>query len=465
MSRSTTHVGLCFKMVATLARAWGAACKRLGTKGASTVWRRRLHVRIRFETKPGLLVLAILWACISPCQATAEVLSKTIPFVSPKGAYVTEANRYHTFRIPGMVVAQDGAILAFAEARRGRGSDPRRDRNAPIDLVMRRSSDNGRTWQPMVVIDSGFRPSGDLVDFGDPTPVLDATTGTVFLFYGQWPDIGPIYPAPGQSPDPADGNHVVWVRWSTDHGKTWSERRQIVYPDEPDETSDGLYWRHAEPGPGSGIQLQRQERKSLVGRLIVPAKRAGSTTPEGPVTVEPFVYYSDDHGKTWQVGNVTPGPDANESEVVELADGRVLLDARQNSGTFRRRHLSSDGGVTWGADRPDNIPLTPVDCSLARYSARRAGADRDRILFAGPRGEDGLNRNRITVWTSYDEGRTFVNPVGFNRGFAAYSVVQVLADGTIGLLVETAGPEGESYGAITFYRFDLGELEPEPGSR
>ena len=90
------------------------------------------------------------------------------------------------------------------------------------------------------------------------------------------------------------------------------------------------------------------------------------------MTVEPFVYYSDDHGKTWQIGNVTPGPDANEDEVVELTGGRLLLDGRQNSDDFRRRHVSADGGVTWGANRPDNIAITKVDGSLVRYSAKCA---------------------------------------------------------------------------------------------
>ncbi len=359
-----------------------------------------------------------------------------------------------------MIVSPDGSILLFAEGRRGEGSDPRRDETAPIDLVMRRSTDNGRTWEPLVVIDSGYRPNGGLVDFADPTPVLDATTGTVFLFYGQWPDIAPITVAYGQSTDPDDGNHVVWVRSSSDNGKTWSDRKQIVYPDEPNETSDGLYWRQAEPGPGNGIQLRWQDDSGAPnGRLIVPAKRSGSKTPDGEVTVEPFVYYSDDHGETWRVGNVTPGPDANEDEVVELTDGSVLLDARQNSGDFRRRHLSTDGGVTWGADRPDDMPITPVDGSLVRYSAVRSMHDRDRLLFSGPRGESGLNRNNITVWTSYDEGKTFTNPVQFNTGFAAYSVMRRLSDGTIGMVVETAKDEGVRYGEITFYRFDIAELE------
>ncbi len=408
------------------------------------------------------ILAAIAFAgCEAGPPPDEEIPPASRPFVGPRGEYVTEPDRYHTFRIPGMVVAQDGSILLFAEGRRGDGSDPRRDENAPIDLVMRRSTDRGETWGPLEVIESGFRPDGVLVDFADPTPVLDETTGTVFLFYGQWPDVGPRTVSHGQDPDSAEGNQVVWVRSSADHGRTWSDRRQVLYPDEPGETADGLYWRQAEPGPGSGIQLRWQDPESgRNGRLLVPAKRSGSETPDGESSVTPFAFYSDDHGATWLVGGVSPGPDANEDEVVELADGTVLLDARQNSGDFRRRHRSSDGGVTWGPDRPDTIPIAPVDGSMVRYSAVREGDDRDRILFSGPTGDGGLNRNNIAVWTSYDEAASFTNPVTVNRGFAAYSVLQRLDDGTIGLAVETANESGDTYGEIRFYRFDLEFLEP-----
>ncbi|MYC64929.1 MAG: exo-alpha-sialidase [Acidobacteriia bacterium] len=410
------------------------------------------------------VVLVAIASCASGPSAVEETVSVSRPFVSPKGEYVTERDRYHTFRIPGMIVAQDGSILLFAEGRRGDGSDPRRDEDAPIDLVLRRSTDAGETWEPLVVIESGFRPNGVLVDFADPTPVLDGSTGEVFLLYGQWPDVGPRTVSHGQEPDSADGNQVVWVRSSTDHGRTWSDRRQVRYPDEPNDTADGLYWRQAEPGPGSGIQLRWQSQVSGAnGRLLIPAKRSGSETPDGPASVRPFAYYSDDHGASWQVGRVSPGPDANEDEIVELTDGTVLLDGRQNDGNYRRRHRSADGGITWSPDRPDSIPITPVDASMIRYSASRTGDDRDIILFSGPRGKDGLNRNNITVWTSYDEGQSFSNPVTFNQGFAAYSVLQRLADGTIGLAVETSNESGDNYGEIRFYRFGLAHLAAAQG--
>ena len=391
--------------------------------------------------------------------SSAEVLTVSTPFLGPGGEYVTTAEKYHTFRIPGMVAAADGSIVVFAEGRRGDGDDPRIDENAPIDIVMRRSTDHGKSWGPLQVIDTGFREGGKLVDFGDPTPVLDEETGTIFLLHGQFPDIASRDVEFSETANGGRGNHLVWVRSSRDHGVTWSERRQVVFPNRPGETSDGLYWRHAEPGPGTGIQLKWQKDDRLNGRLVVPAKRAGSKTPDGPTTTEPFVYYSDDHGETWQLGNVTGGPDANESEVVELTDGRLLLDARQSEGNYRRRHISTDGGITWSANRPDDIPLTRVDGSLARYSARRAGHERDRILFSAPQGDGGLNRNNLALWTSYDEGQSFVNPKLIHRGFAAYSVLQRLSDGTIGVLVETTGTADAAYGAITFYRIDLNELE------
>ena len=415
-----------------------------------------------------LVARAIVLVWISSCAPGPPAAEDTIlvsrPFVSPKGGYVTERDQYHTFRIPGMIVAQDGSVLLFAEGRRGDGSDPRRDEHAPIDLVLRRSTDSGETWEPLVVIESGFRPNGAFVDLADPTPVLDESTGEVFLFYGQWPDVGPRTVSHGQDPESSNGNQTVWVRSSADHGLTWSDRRQVPYPDEPEDTADGLYWRQAEPGPGSGIQLRWQGQDSGAdGRLLIPAKRSGSETPDGPASVKPFAFFSDDHGASWQVGHVSPGPDANEDEIVELSDGTILLDGRQNSGDYRRRHRSTDGGITWGPDRPDNIPITPVDGSMIRYSAVRAGDDRDRILFSGPRGEDGLNRNNISVWISYDEGLSFINPVTVNQGFAAYSAMQRLADGTIGLAVETSNDSGDNYGEIRFYRLGLSDLEAVEG--
>jgi sialidase-1 len=420
-----------------------------------------------------VVILTSMLICTTGLQAVAKVISVSIPFVgSPQHHYITARDQYHRFRIPTVVVACDGSVLSFAEGRRGYGGDPTCDNNAPIDIVMRRSTDHGKTWEPMVVLDSGFRPGGGLVDYGDPTAVVDSITGAVFLMYGQWADTGPHRAPHGQNPAAGLGQQVVWILKSTDNGKTWSQRRQIIYPDEPHETSDKLYWEMVEPGPGIGIQLQWQDHNpSLNGRLVIPAKRNGSVTPAGPTNETPLVFYSDDHGETWQVGQPATGPQANEDDIVELTDGRLLLDARQVSGRFRRRYFSNDGGQTWGPNHPDDLVLTDIDTSMIRYSATREGHDRNRILFSAPRGTGriltrehdegdlGLTRNNLTIWTSYDEGRSFIHPVRITYEMAGYSAMHRLADGTIGLLVESAGENGLSYGDITFFRFEVSELE------
>jgi hypothetical protein len=110
---------------------------------------------------------------------------------------------------------------------------------------------------------------------------------------------------------------------------------------------------------------------------------------------------------------------------------------------------------------------------MIRYSAVREGHDRDRILFSAPRGigrilarehdegDLGMTRNDLTIWTSYDEGQSFIQPVRITREMAGYSAMHRLADGTIGLLVESAGENGLSYGDISFFRFELADLEDE----
>ena len=147
---------------------------------------------------------------------------------------------------------------------------------------------------------------------------------------------------------------------------------------------------------------------------------------------------------------------------------------RRCSPTKPRAGVARSGRYVWAEDALALADHRVEGCgvpALAAFDGDR-GEDVQAQVAAvqvgdrrGPRGEGGLNRNNITVWTSYDEGKTFDKPVRFNSGFAAYSVVQRLADGTIGLLVETASGAADRYGEITFYRFNVAELEAEGRSR
>src|SRR6185369_10250076 len=56
-----------------------------------------------------------------------------------------------TFRIPVIVRAHNGDLLAFAEARKKSAAD-----HGDIDIVLKRSRDNGETWGPMELVQDEY---------------------------------------------------------------------------------------------------------------------------------------------------------------------------------------------------------------------------------------------------------------------------------------------------------------------
>ncbi|QDU56983.1 exo-alpha-sialidase [Aeoliella mucimassa] len=339
---------------------------------------------------------------------------------------------FSVYRIPGFTVAPDGSLLLFAEGRPG-GADP----GAPgdIEMVFKRSTDGGLTWSDLQVLHatSGF-------DYSDPRVVVDSDSGTIHLQYAQWPTLC------GQACVPAglgDNSSVIFHQTSTDNGLTWSGPMNI------NAQVKERNWSSLNTGPGVGIQLQWQDSApERNGRLLMP----GHVRPPSYRGVS---IYSDDGGLTWTHGSGFTPNYADESEVVELTNGDLLWDARR-SGSGRNRSISHDGGDTWVDAFAGEIPVTAVDSGLIRYSAQRAGEDRDRILFSAPLGDpagSGNSRSNIGVWTSYDEGNTFINPVQIESGSAAYSVINRMPDGTIGLVYEV------NHNTIRYVHFDLAELE------
>ena len=279
------------------------------------------------------------------------------------------------YRIPGMTVAPDGSILAYAEGRRN-SADP--GAVLPIDMVMKRSTDNGQTWQPLAVLHHD-----DSFDYSDPRPITDMVTGQVHLLYTQWPDLC------GQGCVPSglgDNSSVMYLQTSVDNGLTWSGpinlNNQVKNPT----------WRALNSGPGHGIQLRWQTNPDCNGRLLDPGHINGADA----VSV-----FSDDGGLTWQSGTVdVTAPSLNESDVVELTNGDLLWDARPGGGYYRYRLKSTDGGQTWNYQGLGDIYITTVDCGIERYSAKRDGHDRDRILFCGPLGSPSALLQDAIIWLS-----------------------------------------------------------------
>ncbi len=364
-------------------------------------------------------VLAALLAALSASAGRAE------PLCENADVYVSGADGYVGYRIPAIETAADGTLLAFAEARKYNLADPGEEKQ-DIDLVLKRSTDAGRTWSAMQVIED----SGDYWSSANPATVVDRRTGRVWLFY--------LRCKPGRSTDkarPGTDDSQMLARTSDDHGRTWSEPTDLT-PVARDMNDPK--WGITVPGPGGAIQTRS-------GRLVAAC---WLYAPFGDFTV-----YSDDAGQTWQRGELVPNTPGDECQLVELADGSLLIDMRQQRGPTRLSATSTDGGRTWSASRPF-LPVSPVCCAIERLTLKSAGDDRDRIVWTGPKGPD---RSNLVARLSYDEGKTFPVERQISDKFAAYSDLTVLKDKTVGVLWERGVESG--YQFITFTRVNLEFLE------
>lgn len=321
--------------------------------------------------------------------------------------FVSGREGYHTYRIPAMVVSQAGTVLAFCEGRRHDASD-----FGDIDLLLRRSFDQGKTWgRRQLVFDDGE------ATIGNPCPVVDKGTGTIWLPFCR-------------------NNERVYVTKSTDDGSTWSTPVEI--------TSDVKLpkWGPMGTGPGHGIQLRS-------GRLLIPcwSYRPGYERPG-----ETFCFYSDDNGATWRLGESVGGIYwGDECEAVETEDDVVYLDVRSGDKPLRAYSWSRDGGVTWSEVRWHHDVPEPSSCqgSVVRFTDCRY-QDRNRVLLANAAGPE---RERLTIRLSYNECLTWSAGKVLWPGPAAYSDLCVLRDLTICCLHE-AGDE-HPYERIRYVSFTL----------
>ena len=375
-------------------------------------------------------VLILLFACatLPACAPEEKPREEKITHVD---VFASGQDGYHTYRIPAVETAPDGSLLVFAEARKYNRHDPGMQGN-DIDLVYKRSTDQGRTWSKMVVLDD----PGERWSSCNPVTLVDRSTGQVWLFHNRTkPDRSSLTARVGTD------DAQAWMRYSQDNGLNWSEPSDITAA-----ARDIENWGSSFFGPGGAIQDSK-------GRLIVPVSQTtGQVDAEGqhsPDVWTAFVIYSDDHGKTWKRSQLV-SPSTSENQLVELADGTILMDARQDEGPNRWLFVSSDGGETWSPPRTGQI-VPPIASGIERYSLESAGADRNRILWTGPRGPE---RKTLLLRASYDEGMTFTNERVISEELAAYSDITLLEDKSIGVIWERGG-----YAFLTFSRFDLGFLE------
>ena len=362
-----------------------------------------------------LRIAIILLAACATLQATPK----------PVDVFVSGKDGYFGYRIPCIETAADGSLLAFAEARKNKMSDPGFP-GQEVHLVMKRSTDGGATWGAMKVIEN----PGKFWSAGNPVSFFDRDTKRIWLLYlRNKPERSAV-----KSGRPGTDDIQLGARWSADNGLTWSDRIDLTSVSRDLSSTN---WKSTVVGPAGGIQ----DRK---GRMVAAAWKL--------LPWQNFAVFSDDHGKTWQRGDFVPGDEGgDESQLVELADGRILMDTRQGKkGTHRWFCTSSDGGKTWSKRRP-GFEVSPVCCAIKRWTLKSDGDDKNRILWTGPKGP---GRTNLVARVSFDECETFGPEHMLYEGSAAYSSITVSKEHTAGVLFERNG-----YGLISFIKLQPKELD------
>ena len=329
------------------------------------------------------------------------------------------------YRIPAVITAKDGSIVAVTDKRKFNEGDLPQD----IDIVCNRSTDGGHTWSEPVTIALG---TGYNHGFGDCALAWsNDDNGLIAVFVG----------GPGLWNSTPSNPIRSYKSYSYDNGQTWTEPEDItrfIFGDDciyPGQTT----WRASFFGSGNGLRTSS-------GRIMfVAAIREGSAQ-----SLNNYAVYSDDNGLTWHVsGRASVGGD--EAKVTELEDGRILMSIRHSG--HRWYNISEDGGETWQSSPStwNDIAAPACNGDLIRYTAVNQGDDRNRLLHSVPYGNA---RTDVTVYVSYDEGGTWPVSKCIVPYSSAYSSLCVLPDGTIGLYVEEE-PNNTSGYSTYFYNFSL----------
>ncbi len=391
----------------------------------------------------------------------------TFETLTPNGARITAPDMHgklteelvpFAVRGPNFVELNDGTILYFFGMKFGSQKD-----EAVTCSAMMRSRDGGKTWGEMQILTYDGAPCEG------GCPIYDKLHDTLILIARtrHW--------KPGYEEDRllAEDDQILghtyerfWMIKSTDSGITWGNYREIEIKNTP------ANWtiQHC-PTPGVGIQLSKQKDPRLNGRLILPCNDASLNN--GKNEFRAHLVISDDFGETWRVAALENYLGASEYVVVELDDGTLVCNCRNQSGFPANRRIqafSRDGGDTLeGSAVVDTLydPLCHAGFALAEVNGK------EYIFFTSPSGELGGptdffrtgtpqhwgKREALMLYASCDGGKTYkaIKQVSDKGIFAAYSALCTTKDGKL-LCAWESGPEIGLYRDIKYRAFEIEEL-------
>lgn len=350
--------------------------------------------------------------------------------------FVSGNDGYKSYRIPAIISVSNGDLLAFCEGRVNGAGD-----FGHVNIVMKRSSNKGKTWGNLQVV----AENGDL-QAGNAAPVVDLTDpaypkGRIFLFY----NTGNNHEGEVRK---GNGLREVWYKTSTDNGKTWSDAvnitTQVHRPKQPQINSAYNFaedWRSYANTPGHAMQFQDGKYK---GRIFIPANHSAGAPQKEFTDYAAHGFYTDDHAKTFHLGETVNVPGSNESMATELSGYKLMMNSRNQKGDVRARvvSISSDGGAIWDTSYFDQTLIDPVN----QGSILTIGKKHGKNIIAFCNAADTKRRDNLTLRISYDDGKTWSKSFvidksgdGSKGDFTAYSDLVKLSKKKNGVLYERNG--------------------------
>lgn len=344
----------------------------------------------------------------------------------PEFVFQSGEGGYACFRIPSIVQTNEGTLLAFAEGREGNCRD-----NYDVNIVMKRSSDGGATWEPLQLI---WEDSSNTCSY--PVPVVDRESGRIVLFStwslgeDHW---GSIFKGEGKD------TRRIFIFHSEDDGKSWTLPKEVTNDIKlPD-------WDYYGIGTGSGMQIKKGKYQ---GRMLAAAYHSKF---EGETIFRSHLIFSNDGGLNWKIGSISPETGTSECEVAELSDGSLMLNMTVRSHRIKARSIafSNDGGQTLENQQLDHTLWGPFcQASMDSYVDKN---DETVLLFSNPRHR--FAREDMTVQYSKNDGKSWNVAKLLFEGYAANSDLIILNDGTLGCLFECG--KVWPYDGLSFIKFEL----------